>query len=141
MTTAFLHDADQRVGDWVLARIPHETSWGDWYHAIGYESDGEIVAAAVFTRYTGHDVHISAAIDGPLGPMAIECFRRAFRYAFDACKCRRVTAHIGANNAPSLALARKLGFKHEGTLRDALPDQDVLVMGLLRSECPFLEVT
>ncbi|MDQ0366035.1 RimJ/RimL family protein N-acetyltransferase [Catenuloplanes indicus] len=39
-------------------------------------------------------------------------------FGFDQLALRRITAAIGPNNAASLAIARKVGMKYEGRLRD-----------------------
>jgi len=50
----------------------------------------------------------------------------------------RAEIRTGAGNVRSRALAERLGFEHEGTLRKALPvgqeHQDIVVYGLLRDE-------
>ncbi|MFC7072260.1 GNAT family N-acetyltransferase [Halovenus rubra] len=59
-------------------------------------------------------------------------------YAFRDRNLRRVDAHAGAFNDGSIALLESLGFKHEGTRRDAAwyrgEYHDVVTFGLLRSE-------
>ena len=54
--------------------------------------------------------------------------------------CRRVTGYVPAANARARRLDEHLGFVYEGRLREALPDgQDVLVLGMLRRECRWLD--
>lgn len=46
------------------------------------------------------------------------------RVAFIIDRVRRVEIHCSPENAASYAVARKLGFQHEATLKERFPDQD-----------------
>ena len=63
------------------------------------------------------------------------------RVAFEVEGVRRVEIHCDPRNVPSAAVARKLGFVHEGTLRQRLvaPDgvlRDKMIWTLLADEYP-----
>jgi RimJ/RimL family protein N-acetyltransferase len=62
------------------------------------------------------------------------------RVAFELLHVHRLEIHCDPQNAPSAAIARKLGFTHEGTLREktAFLDgwRDSMIWGLLESEYP-----
>lgn len=63
---------------------------------------------------------------------------KILRYPFEFWKMRRITAEIEDGNKRSVSQAKLLGFKHEGTKRQAGPNgRDILVFGLLPDECPF----
>ena len=59
-------------------------------------------------------------------------------YCFNTLELNRIALHCASTNAPSMAVAARLGFTHEGTLRQdewlngAFVDQHVY--GLLRAE-------
>lgn len=63
---------------------------------------------------------------------------RLIQYAFEDRNLRRVKARLGGFNDASRALLESLGFKHEGTLREASwyrgEYHDMLVYGLLRKD-------
>jgi RimJ/RimL family protein N-acetyltransferase len=69
---------------------------------------------------------------------------RPFLYAifynpFVAWKVRHISCCIEASNAKSLGLCLNMGFKQEGILREsAVNGEDVIVMGMLKRECRFL---
>lgn len=50
--------------------------------------------------------------------------------------CSRLTAFINANNVPAISLAKRVGFRIEGKLRDAIVQfgepKDAVIMGLTR---------
>lgn len=60
------------------------------------------------------------------------------RYAFDKLRLRRITAMISDDAFLAVALAKRLGFKHEGTLRQAMRREgrfvDVHIYGILKEE-------
>lgn len=127
----------RRVGEWARSRIRVE-SWGDWYEAIGLEHDGTLVAAVVYTWHSDADVHMHIAVDCGGRYLTREALRAAFRYPFRQLGCRRVTGLIAAKNDASRRIAEKLGFVREGVKRHGMPDDDLIVYGLLREECRFV---
>ena len=71
------------------------------------------------------------------GLMSDAC-RLAIAHLFDDMDLHRVEIRCAAGNAKSNAIPRRLGFKHEGTLRDAELVNgrylDLLVYAMLKSE-------
>jgi RimJ/RimL family protein N-acetyltransferase len=64
-----------------------------------------------------------------------------FRYPFEQLRVQRVTGLVPARNEQAARFDEHLGFKLEGRVRQILPDgDDVLVYGMLKSECRFLNV-
>ncbi len=129
------HDND-RVGAWVLDRIPYVESWSPGYQTIGLERRGKLVAAAVFEHFTGHDIDVSLAVDGKW--VSPNFLRAVFKYVFCQLTCRRISCEIAERNAAMRHIAGRLGFKDEGVKRDAVPGNNLVMMGMLRSECRFL---
>jgi RimJ/RimL family protein N-acetyltransferase len=98
------------------------------------EEDGELLAVVVFNLYSGADIamHI-AAVPGRRW-MTREFLRVAFRYPFVQLGCRRVSGFVPASNADAQRFDEHLGFRREGLMRHALPDDDIIVYGMLREE-------
>ncbi|THD12945.1 hypothetical protein B1808_10570 [Pseudofulvimonas gallinarii] len=74
--------------------------------------------------------------------LASEAVSRALAWTFDTLGMERVEADVDPRNEPSQRLLERLGFQHEGLMRErwrvAGETQDGLVMGLLRREfTPF----
>lgn len=133
MRRVILNERD-RCAEWARQRIPHVPSWGEWCEAIGLEDDGELLAVVVFNLYSGADIamHI-AAVPGRRW-MTREFLRVAFRYPFVQLGCRRVSGYVPASNADAQRFDEHLGFRREGLMRHALPDDDIIVYGMLREE-------
>lgn len=132
MRRIILNERD-RCAEWARARIPHVPSWGEWCEAIGLEDDG-LLAVVVYNLYSGSDIamHI-AAVPGRRW-MTREFLRVAFRYPFVQLGCRRVSGYVPASNTDAQRFDEHLGFAREGLMRHALPDDDIIVYGMLREE-------
>jgi RimJ/RimL family protein N-acetyltransferase len=130
-------DQKVRCGDWAKERVG-VSSWGDWYESIGWEQDGELIAVCVFTNWNGPDIcmHI-AAIPGRRW-LRRQALQAVFRYAFVQLGVRRITGHVPAKNADAVRFDLNIGFRLEGVKRDGWWDDDMLVLGMLKSECRFL---
>ena len=139
MTWRLILDERERCGDWAQARIPHVPSWGEWYEAIGLERDGELVAVVVYNFWSDCDIamHI-AAVPGRRW-LTRPFLQAAFRYPFVQLGVQRVTGYVPEKNVDALRFDLHLGFVREGLMRNALPDDNVVVLGMLRNECRFLE--
>jgi RimJ/RimL family protein N-acetyltransferase len=62
-----------------------------------------------------------------------------FAYPLVQLGYRRVTSLIASRNTVSQQFCKHLGFKVEGYCRNAMKDDDVLVMGMLREDCRFIK--
>lgn len=69
-----------------------------------------------------------------------EALVAVFSWGFAQMHLNRIEAQVHADNAPSLALAEKLGFQREGRLRQVArwgeEFHDLLQLGLLRTDWP-----
>lgn len=138
MSATILFNERERCGAWAKARIPHVSSWGEWYQALGLERAGELVAAVIFNLYSSEDIAMHVAAVPGRRWMTREFLRAAFRYPFVQLRVRRVTGYVPAKNTVAIAFDEHLGFEREGLLRHALPDDDVVILGMLRERCRYL---
>jgi len=110
---------------------------------LGLYVDGEIVGAIGLhadpisgNREIGY--WIAASHEGR-GAVTRAC-RALITHAFADRECHPISIRAGTANARSLAIAQRLGFTHEGTLREAASNPlgyyDMEVYGLLESEWP-----
>ncbi len=144
MTTPGLYDGlafgvDAAVAAWVRDRLPIPRDFGPCA-ALGVMRDGRAVGGVVFSNWhpEARDIEVSGAVDTGfrIGPAGL---RRAFRYAFVQLGCNRITIRTGKRNAETRRFAERLGFKLEGKVRHGFDGrQDLLIYGLLASECRFL---
>ena len=133
-----IYNQRERCGDWAKQFIPHVESWGEWYQAIGLEREGALQAVVIYNFYSQADIamHI-AAVPGAKW-MSKGFLQAAFRYPFVQLGTRRVTGYVPAKNLVAQRFDEHLGFRREGLMRDALVDDDVIVYGMLKSECRWI---
>lgn len=52
-----------------------------------------------------------------------------------------ISCAIEASNHKSLNLCSRMGFRLEGSMRESATNgEDVLIMGMLKRECPWLDI-
>ncbi|MFZ9326480.1 MAG: GNAT family N-acetyltransferase [Polynucleobacter sp.] len=130
----------QRVIDWVAKRV-EEDGFGSGAIGIGLEEDGELIAGVVFNDYTGPGISMHVAAVPGKRWMTREYLWACFAYPFLQLKCNRVTGLVRTDNIVAQKFDEHLGFKREGVLRRACSDgTDMIVYGMLRDECRFLEI-
>ncbi|HWL28381.1 MAG TPA: GNAT family protein [Burkholderiaceae bacterium] len=101
--------------------------------SIGLEDgEGNILAATVFDNFSACDVSMHIASNGSRAWLNREFIVRCFAYPFLQCKARRVTALVASRNERSLKFTQAFGFVVEGRLKDALPDDDIILFGMTR---------
>lgn len=132
-----IYGQEDRLIPWAQARIGTGDFRRDAY-AIGLERDGALVAAVVFDGFSACDANIHIASDGTARWMSKELLLATFAYAFVQLRLRRLTGLVPAKNAQALAFDEHLGFVREGVCRHALPDDDIIVLGMLRESCRFI---
>jgi RimJ/RimL family protein N-acetyltransferase len=130
-------DHTKELGAWASQRIQYSEYWGD-FRAIGLVDEKEILAVVIYNDFyeTGCAIHI-AAIPGRKW-LTKEFLFAAFDYPFNQLKLKRLTGYVASRNLEAQRLDEHLGFKREGYLRDMLPDDNVILYGMLRSECRWL---
>lgn len=130
----------KRCGEFAYERIAsmrHTGFWND-YEAFGWEQNGELQAAVIFNLYSGADIamHI-AAVPGRTW-LRREFLYAAFAYPFVQLNVRRISGYVPAKSVDVIEFDEHLGFKREGLMREALPDDDIVCLGMLRKECRFI---
>jgi RimJ/RimL family protein N-acetyltransferase len=108
------------------------------YVAIGLLDDaGQLVAGVVYDNFIRYSIDAHVAAEGK--PWTRFFLRECFRYPFGQLGVRRITAKVASWNLASQEFVERLGFQHEGTVRELMPDgSDCLVYGMLRRECRWI---
>lgn len=108
----------QRVAEWVCERIEGNGHVPEQCYAVAAVVDDEIKAAFMYTNYMGKSVMIHAAVDDPLvlrKHHLREGLGVVFRPPFNVI---RINSIVDVNNRRSYVTTKKMGFKHEGTIRN-----------------------
>lgn len=137
MSAKLIYGDESRLLPWAAERIGISGFRRDAY-SIGLERDGALVAVVVYDNFSDCDCNMHLASDGSRRWMNKELLLAAFAYPFTQLGLRRLTGLVDTRNAGALQLNAHLGFVREGLCRHALPDSDLVVLGMLREECRFI---
>lgn len=132
----FIYDDKERLIDWASGVIGF-TPRSDVQH-MGWQENGKLRAVALWDGFSECDCNIHIASDGTGHWLRRAFLRAAFAHPFVQWNMRRVTALVPSKNAAALRFDLHLGFKQEGVVRHALPDDDIIILGLLREDCRFI---
>lgn len=143
------HRSDDRAGNRSLILCGHDAAVARWVgdkvgiedfgacRAIGIIEGNEIIAGIVYNQFRNANIEMTIASTSPRWCRR-ETLKFLFAYPFIQLGCRRVTAATEATNQPVRAFLVRLGFRHEGNLRQWFGPADAAVYGMLRSECRWL---
>lgn len=106
--------------------------------AVGFGDGNRLRVVTLYDGFSACDCNIHIASDRSGHAFTLGFLRASFAHPFLQWNLRRVTGLVPSKNTAALRFDYHLGFKYEGLCRDALPDDDVIVLGMLRSECRFI---
>ena len=101
------------------------------FHTIGIVRNRKLAAACLYQNYRGTDIEMSIASQDKRWATrgAIQAF---LDYPLTQLDCRRVTAICAAGDAIARKFLKRIGFRHEGTLLDAMDDDHAILFGMTR---------
>lgn len=105
--------------------------------AIGSQVGDKLTSVVVYDNFSECDCNMHVVGEGA-GWLTRELLFHGFHYPFVQCGLRRVTALVPAKNEKALKLDLNLGFHYEGCSLQALPDDDIFILGMLRDNCKFI---
>lgn len=107
--------------------------------AIGWLSEGKLVAGATYEDYTGGSITATIAIENTM--MVSQFLRAIFEYPFRQLNVGKVFAMVAQTNSPSRRLVEKMGFEQETVLKDYYSCEDLIVYSMTAKQCRFLGET
>lgn len=105
---------------------------------IGLVSEKGIHAVTLYDGFSECDCNIHIASDLTGHWFSRTYLNMSFYQPFVVWNLRRVTGLVPAKNEKALRFDLHLGFEREGYLRQALPDDDLIILGMLRER--FIEI-
>jgi len=129
-----------RIADFVSDIIGENHFPFENFSALGLLKNDELIAGVIYNHYTGVNImaHI-AAVPGKRW-MSREFLYAMFDYPFNQLGVRRITGLVPKKNRVAREFDTHLGFEYEGNMRNALPDDDMIVYGMLREKCKWLKI-
>jgi RimJ/RimL family protein N-acetyltransferase len=104
--------------------------------------EGErLLGGSVYQNYTGSNgsigIHVASFAPRWINP---ELIFQTFHYPFVQLGCRKLFGTVPAKNTAALKFDLKLGFEIEQTIKDVYPDDDMLLVSMLRDNCRWLGI-
>lgn len=125
---------------WVGERID-EDNFSQGAVAIGMEEDGQLIVGVVYDSYTGPSIAMHVAAEPGKRWTTKDFLYRCFAYPFIQLECNRVTGLVRADNLVAQKFDEHLGFVREGVIRRGASDgTDLILYGMLKDECRWLEI-
>lgn len=131
-----VYDNSSELIEWAVARMGFD--YRSDAKAIGYQSEGTIKAVTVWDGFSQCDCNIHIVSDGTGQWLSRSFLTASFMHPFVQWGLRRVTGLVPAKNSAALRFDLHLGFKREGFIRHALPDDDIIILGMLRENCRWI---
>jgi hypothetical protein len=97
----------------------------------------EFVCVVIMTNFSPRniDMNIVVAQDKKMLPQkTVEMFNHVFDFVFNKLNAARVTGLVRGKNQRCVRACKHFGFKLEGVMRKAFPDDDLHVYGFLAEE-------
>lgn len=113
-------------------------AWAN-YTTIGLVRNGVLVAGVVYDKWGDGDVCMHVGGTGKFW-LNREFLFAVFDYPFNQIGCRRVTGLVPADNFAAKRFDEHLGFVQEGCMRKGTASGDLLVYGMLKEECRWLNI-
>lgn len=132
--------ADQEVASFVAKRIwGREESWGNFNTLSIWDAKG-LKAAVVYNHFVWPDILMHIGVRERALWARPEMLYHFFGYPFLQLRCKRVTGLVAAHREACVEMCKSVGFTQEGLMRRADPTgQDVIVFGMLKEECRWLD--
>lgn len=103
------------------------------FEAIGIVNGPRFTGAAVFNDYSGQNIEVTIV---GRSTISREFLAIIGRYVFSQLKCARLGVQIRADNKSLYRVIKRLGFSHEGRMKNYYGDGDAIVMGLTKDNIP-----
>lgn len=135
--SGFIYDEQDRLISWASERIGFEPR--DDVKAMGWQEHDKLIAVTLWDGFSACDCNIHIASDGSGHWLRRAFLIASFSHPFVQWDLRRITGLVPSKNVAALTFDLHLGFQREGLIRHALPDDDIIVLGMLREDCRFIQ--
>ena len=131
-------DREEEAINWAKTQLGVEQAPGFCRAMSAVDVEGRFVLVVVLSNFTSRNIDMhTAAISG--GTWAsprevIRMFNSIFGYAFEILNAERVTGLVKSKNVAARRFDEHIGFKLEGTMRKAFPDDDLCLYGFLKED-------
>lgn len=134
----------EEIAYFVSSIIDCPNYWGE-YTALAQVDKKGIVVGLLYNNFSPGEsgiidcqMHVAARTGAKWAKP--EFLYHIFNYPFSQMGCKRVTAIVKKKHKKYINFYKKLGFEQEGVLRSFFLDGDAVILGMLKSECKWLDL-
>jgi len=102
-------------------------------------SNEELVGGVLYNGYTRASINMHVAAFSPRWGSR-DMLWVCFDYPFNQLGCKKVFGQVPSKNEHALEFNLKLGFKIETLIPDVFPEDDLLVVSMVREDCRWLNI-
>jgi RimJ/RimL family protein N-acetyltransferase len=102
-------------------------------------SNGELAGGVLYNGYTRASINMHVAAFSPRWGSR-DMLWVCFDYPFNQLGCKKVFGQVPSKNEHALEFNLKLGFKIETLIPDVFPEDDLLVVSMVREDCRWLNI-
>lgn len=113
--------------------------WPDDARSLAVSGPDGVRCVVVYNWFTDQSCYVHVATNGKKNFATRGMLYGLFAFPFIHCGHRRITFTIAEKDVQTQVLAKRLGFKFEGVMRDALPGDNHVVMGMTRDDCIWIK--
>lgn len=106
---------------------------------ISHLSKGELTGGVLYNGYTRASINMHVAAFSPRWGSR-DMLWVCFDYPFNQLGCKKVFGQVPSKNEHALEFNLKLGFKIETLIPDVFPEDDLLVVSMVREDCRWLKI-
>ena len=128
---------DDFVSAWVQNQLKMSGDGFGPAAAMGVVKDNKIIGGCVYFCFRKPSIEMACASTSPHW-LSKKILRLIFHYPFNHLGCTRITTTVSLQNKHAQKFNKRLGFVEEGVLREALPEGDATIYGMLKNECRWL---
>ena len=133
-----LYGSKDTVIEFVKSRLNPDIDNFGLCESIGIIDKSEtLIAGVVYNNFYGRDIQATIASRNP-GWASHRVLHAIFAYPFIQLGCSRITAQTRSSNGHARQFLLRLGFQQEGILRNWYENEDAIVMGMIKSECRWI---
>ena len=130
-------EREEKAESWAREKLGLERAPGFFRAMSAIDNAGDFVCVAVLTNFSAQNVDVNIVMESskmrPVG--TVEMYNGVFGFLFDGLMVSRVTGLSKASNKKAHKAIEKFGFKLEGVMRKAMPNnEDMMVYGFLPEE-------
>jgi len=103
------------------------------FQTLGFSREGQTVCVCIVYQYAHPNIFIAFAATSPRWASK-ENLRALGVWIFEDLDCTRMTTLTKKQNKRSRKFQEGVGFKHEGKLRKATDDGDIIIYGLTKED-------